>query len=418
MNDLNISMEAELSVETLERPKGAQRAKPAYEIWDADHHYYEPPEAFMRHLPQQYRSSFQYVTIDGRTKLSLDGRIAEYIPNPGFEVVARPGSHENFYRGRNPEGKSLREMGGKPIRSDAAFHNGAAHLAMMDDLGLHAALIFPTLAVTLEQQVGHKPDLIHALFHSLNQWVAEEYGFGNGRQFAVGAITMADAKKAVEELEFLIKAGCNAVQVRSAPAPGPFGGRSPGGAEFDPFWARCAEAKVLVCCHVGDSGYDRTYKEWTGSQPGEGAAFRKSAVRECFDIMGRPAADMISVLVCDGVFDRHPGARVAMIECGSAWAAPMMERLARTYHRVPQDFRRDPVQTVREHVSVMPFYEDSSRELGALLGMDKVLFGSDWPHPEGLGEPLDFFSDIADLTPAEQKMVMCDNLKNLLEGRW
>jgi predicted TIM-barrel fold metal-dependent hydrolase len=408
-----------VSVDTPERPGAVRQPQAAYEIWDCDHHYYEPPEALLRHLPQEYRGAFQYATIEGRTKLALEGRILDYIPNPGFEVVARPGSHEDYYRGRNPEGKSLREMGGKPMRSVSAFNNGAAHLAMMDELGLHGALIFPTLAVTLEERVGHRPDLIHALFHSLNQWVAEEYGFGNGRQFAVGAITLADAQRAVEELEFLIKAGCNAVQVRPAPAPGPFGGRSPGGAEFDRFWARCAEAKVLVCCHVGDSGYDRTYRDWTSPQNlGDGGAFRKSALRECFDIMGRPAADMISTLVCEGVFERHPGVRVAMVECGSAWLGPMLDRLARAYHRVPQDFHRDPVEVVREHVAVMPFYEDSSRELGDLLGMDKVLFGSDWPHPEGLGRPLDFFNDIDDLTAAEQKMVMCDNLKNLLEGRW
>ena len=63
-------------------------------------------------------------------------------------------------------------------------------------------------------------------------------------------------------------------------------------------------------------------------------------------------------------------------------------------------------------------YEDSCRHLGELLGMDKVIFGSDWPHPEGMGRPLDFFNDIADLSAAEQRMVMSDNLKDLLEGRW
>lgn len=73
---------------------------------------------------------------------------------------------------------------------------------------------------------------------------------------------------------------------------------------------------------------------------------------------------------------------------------------------------------MRDHVWIMPFYEDSAKELGELLGIDKVIFGSDWPHPEGLGDPLDYYADIQDLSPQEQKMVMCDNLKDLLEGRW
>src|SRR6516165_7936446 len=235
--------------------------------------------------------------------------------------MARPGRNETFYRGINPNGLSLREIGGAPVRSIAAFHNGAAHLAMMDDLGLHAALIFPTMAVILEERLSHNPQLLQALFHSLNQWVAEEYGFGNGRQFPVGAITLVDPDNAMSELEFLIAAGCNAVQIRSAPIRGPLGTRSPADPVYDSFWARCVEAKVLVCSHVGDSGYDRTYREWAGTLgqgQSEALPFNKGAMKECFDNMGRPASDFICTMACSGVFDRHPGLKVAIVESGSA----------------------------------------------------------------------------------------------------
>jgi predicted TIM-barrel fold metal-dependent hydrolase len=408
-----------MSAVVAERPTDSPRVKPDYEIWDCDHHYYEPSEAFLRHLPKAYKNDFQYVDVNGRTKLAIEGRISSYIPNPTFEVVSAPGAHVDYYRNHNPEGRTLREIGGKPMHIIPAMRDGAAHLRLMDEFGLHAALIFPTLAAVVEVRLGHRPDMINALYHSLNMWVAETYGFGNGRQFPVGAISLTDAEMAVEELEYLIRAGCRAVQIRPAPVPGPFGGRSPGRPEFDPFWARCAEAKVLITNHVGDSGYDVLFREWTGGQKaGEAVPFERSALKECFDSMGRPAADMISTLVCEGVFDRHPGLRLAVVESGSAWVEPMLFRLDRAYKRLPQDFRRHPVNAVREHIAIMPFYEDSARELGDLLGMDKVLFGSDWPHPEGLRHPLDFLNDIADLAPREQKMVMGGNLKTLLEGRW
>jgi predicted TIM-barrel fold metal-dependent hydrolase len=406
----------------MERPDARPATTPEYEIWDCDHHYYEPPEAFLRHLPEKFRKDYQYLTIEGRTKLAITGFIQEFIPNPGFEVVACPGSHEKFYRGNNPEGLSLREIGGEPMRSIEAMRSGKAHLQLMDEQGLHGALIFPTMAVILEERLGHtRPDLLIELFHSLNLWVADEYGFGNGRQFPVGAITLVEPDRAMDELEFLIAAGCNAIQIRSAPIRTPLGTRSPADPIYDRFWARCVEAKVLVCSHVGDAGYDRTYREWAGtlgSSSGEAQPFNKGAMKECFDNMGRPASDFISTMVCSGVFDRHPGLKVAIVECGSAWVGPMLERLERAYHKVPQDFQLDPIETVRTHFYVMPFYEDSSKHLGELIGLDKVLFGSDWPHPEGLGDPLAFFNDIQDLTPVEQRMVMGDNLKNLLEGRW
>lgn len=402
----------------LERSEAkAPRPKVDYPIYDGDHHYYETPEAFTRYLPKEFRRDFQYVTVNGRVKLAVDGVLSDYIPNPAFEVVAAPGSHEPFYRANNPESLSLRELGGKPVPSDPAFHSGPAHLKMMDQQGIYAALIFPTLASVIEVRLAHKPRLINALFASLNRWVADEYGFGNGRQYPVAAICLTDVEEAVKELDYVMKAGCRAVLIRPAPVPGPNGGRSPGSKEFDPFWARCAEAKLLVTNHVSDSGYDWIYKQWTGGS-GEYRPFEKNAFQEALDGMGRPAADSISAMVCHGVFDRHPNLRLAVLESGSAWVGPMLRRLKRAYHQLPKEFGSDPVQTVRDHVAVMPFYEDSCRELGALLGMDKVLFGSDWPHPEGLAEPLDFFNDVEELNADEQRMVMSDNLKTLLEGTY
>lgn len=393
------------------------RAKLDYPIYDADHHYYETPEAFLRHLPKQYHSKFQYVTLaNGRTKLAIDGVISDYIPNPTFNVVAGPGTHEPYFRADNPEGLTLREMSGEPMRSIPAFHNGEAHLKMMDELGIHAAVVFPTLASVVEVRLGHQTELTMALMHALNQWVADEYGFGNGRQFPVGAISLADPDGAVKELEFLLKAGCKQVLIRPAPVPTATGTRSPGDKVFDPFWARCAEAKVLINNHVSDSDYDRIYREWSGDTTGEARAFERGALKDIFDPIGRAAEDSISTLIVDGVFDRFPSLKLLVTESGSSWIAPLLSRMERTYRKLPWEFQRSPVETFREHVYVMPFYEDSVAELAEVMPVDNICFGSDWPHPEGLSRPEDFFQDIKDLSAGDQKKVMSTNLKNLLEA--
>jgi predicted TIM-barrel fold metal-dependent hydrolase len=410
-----------MSTQTLDRPRETTRFQPDYQIWDCDHHYYEPPEAFLRHLPKQFHDDFQYVTLaNGRTKLAIEGKISEFIPNPLFSVVVEPGGHEDWYRGNNPDGKTMRELAGTPIKIMPAMRDGPAHLKLMDEMGLHAAMIFPTLASVVEVRLGaHRPDMVTALFHSLNLWVSETYGFSNGRQFPVGAVSLVDVDAAVKELDFLIKAGVRAVQVRPAPVPGPFGGRCPGASEFDPFWARAAEAKVLITNHVGDSGYDTVFRDWTGTQAkGEARAFERGAFKETVNLMARAASDMLAALICYGVFDRHPDLRVAVVESGAEWMGPLMKRLDMAYHRIPKEFSRHPHETLRRHISVMPFYEDSAKELAEQIGIENVLFGSDWPHAEGLRHPLDYYHDIADLTPAEQKMVMSDNTKRLLEDRW
>jgi predicted TIM-barrel fold metal-dependent hydrolase len=400
--------------EVLERASQAA-PKVNYPIYDCDHHFYETPDAFLRHLPIRHQGFLQYVTLpNGRTKLAIDGVISDYIPNPTFGVVAAPGAHETYYRGNNPNGLSLREIGGAPMRSIPAFNSGPAHLEMMDELGVQAALIFPTLASVIEARLGHKIELTMALMHALNQWVADEYGFGNGRQFPVGAVSLADPEGAVKELDYLLAAGCRQVLIRPAPVPTATGTRSPGDRVFDPFWARCAEAKVLINNHVSDSGYDRTYREWSGNESGEFRAFERNALREVFDAMGRAAEDAVATFIIDGVFDRHRDLRLLVTESGSAWIAPLLKRMARAKRKLPAEFKRDPVDAFREHVFVMPFYEDSVAEIADHIGIDNICFGSDWPHPEGLKRPLDFFADLAALSATDQKKVMSDNLRKLL----
>ena len=88
-----------------------------YPVFDADNHFYETREALTKFLPDRYKNAIDYVDVRGRTKIVVRGRISEYIPNPTFDVVARPGAQEDYFRFGNPEGKSRREIFGEPMRA-------------------------------------------------------------------------------------------------------------------------------------------------------------------------------------------------------------------------------------------------------------------------------------------------------------
>src|SRR6267154_1673950 len=92
-----------------------------FPVFDADNHMYETKDAFTRYLPDPYKRAIDYVEVRGRTKIALRGTISEYIPNPTFDVVARPGAQEEYFRNGNPEGKSYREIIGDPIRALPGF---------------------------------------------------------------------------------------------------------------------------------------------------------------------------------------------------------------------------------------------------------------------------------------------------------
>ena len=94
-------------------------SSPAFPVYDADHHLYETEEALTKYLPDSMKREFYFVEKNGRKKLVIAGMVSDFIPNPTFEVVARPGAHEAYYRSANTEGKTLRELTGKPITPPA-----------------------------------------------------------------------------------------------------------------------------------------------------------------------------------------------------------------------------------------------------------------------------------------------------------
>src|SRR6188472_2451327 len=148
-----------------------------FPLFDADNHLYEPPEALTKYLPKEYKDIVQYVEINGRTKIAIKGQISNYIPNPTFSVVAKPGAWEEYFKFGNPDGKSKRELFGEPMRAIPAFFEPGPRLEKMNELGLDRSLMFPTLASLIEERLSDDPVAIHVIIHALNEWLDEVWGF-------------------------------------------------------------------------------------------------------------------------------------------------------------------------------------------------------------------------------------------------
>ena len=387
------------------------RALP-YPLFDADNHMYEPREALTRYLPEEYAGAIEYVEVRGRTKIAIRGQISETIPNPTFDVVARPGAMEEYYRHGNPEGKSRRELYGEVMRSIPAFREPAPRLELMDEMGLQRTLMFPTLASLIEERMRDDPQLTHAVVHALNQWMEETWSFDyKGRIFATPVIAMPIVEKAIEELNWAVERGPRAVLLRPAPAYGHDGPRSFALPEFDPFWKRVQELGVLVALHSSDSGYSRYTSEWEGRRR-EFLPFKPSAFRVVFE--WRPIEDALASLVCHGTLSRFPDLKIAVIENGSAWLRPLLRSLADTHKKLPHEFAEDPVEQFKRMVHISPFWEESLPDLIDLMGADRVLFGSDYPHPEGLADPASFIGDLEGISEADQAKIMGGNMSRLV----
>jgi len=385
-----------------------------YPTFDADNHLYETRDSFTRHLPDRYKNAIDYVELRGKTKIMIKGTVSEYIPNPTFEVVARPGAQEEYFRVGNPEGKSYREIVGEPMRAIPAFREPAPRLALMDELGVDRTLMFPTLASLLEERMRDDPELTHAAIHSLNEWLYEEWGFNyENRIFTVPIVTLPIVDKAIEELEWVLERGAKTVLIRPAPVPAYGGSRSFGFPEFDPFWQAVVDADILVSMHSSDSGYARYQSDWTG--PEEMLPFRLDTFR-AMSVGKRPIEDTMAAFVCHGVLARFPDLRVASIEAGGSWVRSFLEHLADTYKKMPQAFDGDPIEQFKRQIWISPFHEDDLAELIGLIGADHVLFGSDFPHPEGLAEPTSYVDHLPPgLAESDLEQIMGGNLARIMK---
>ncbi len=363
-----------------------------YMLFDADNHLYETRDSFTKFLPKKYAGAIDYVEVRGRTKIMLRGQVSEYIPNPTFEVVARPGAQEEYFRSGNPDGKSYRELIGEPMRALPAFSSPEPRITLMDELGIDKSLMFPTLASLLEERLRDDPELIHAAIHALNEWMYETWTFDyEDRIFTTPVITLPIVDKAIEELEWCLERGAKTVLIRPAPVPGFRGSRSFGLPEFDPFWERVVEADLLVSMHASDSGYARYTGDWTGPQ--EMLPFRPDAFR-MMSSGKRAIEDSMSALICHGALSRFPDLRIALIENGADWVVPYLHHLEDVYRKQPHSFEEDPVAVFKRNIWISPFHEDNIAELIEVLGADKLVFGSDYPHPEGLAEPRSYLDHL------------------------
>lgn len=382
-------------------------------ILDADQHMYETPDAITKHLPERFKHKIQFVKVGRHDRVAINNKITDYMPNPTFERVAGPGAHEPFYARNNPEGLSLNELSKRgAMDSIPAFREPDARLKVMDEHGVDQALVYPTLAHLVEHAAAGDPDLTVAVIHALNEWMLETWGYvRDNRMFMTPVITCALVDEARRELEYVLDKGAKVILIKPAPAYGRFGWRSPALPEFDPFWNDVQSANVPVVMH----GSQPPLQEYVDMFEPQSTSnfFAKSAFKHT--VLGhREIADMLTSLVCHGTFTRFPKLRVASIENGSSWIRPLLEELENTYEQMPQEFDEHPVEVIRRNCWVSPFWEGSVADVVEQLGWDKVMFGSDYPHPEGLEEPKKFYQYTEDMDEQRARDFMGDNARRFL----
>ena len=222
----------------------------------------------------------------------------------------------------------------------------------------------------------------------------------------------------------MIDRGARIVAVRPGPVFTPDGWKSPADPAFDPFWARVAEARLVVACHPGfDDGYrdveNAVARSWgyeSRRQQGSVSSlnFYEPVVGA---LMGhRLIHDFMVVITAHGLFERHPGSAHRQhrerrrLGCRRAEDPGAAERCGGS------DVHEDLVEQFHEHVWVTPFTDDDVPALLDIVPVERVLFGSDYPHAEGFAEPKQFLTLLEGISADDQRRIMRDNARELMRA--
>lgn len=382
-------------------------------IIDCDQHYYETADCLTRHMdPNVARHNFRWLeSSGGGRRLIVKDRMLRMIIDPTFDQVAMPGSQLQMFKEGKGNDYAAAGQNVEPIRE--SYRNRDARIAVLEEQGVDSAWLFPTLGVVIESLIADDVPLTVETFRSFNRWVSEEWGFAyRDRLFGAAYITLADRDAAITELEWLMRNGCRIINVRSSPLQVVGGGRSPADPHYDPFWARVQEAGIVVAAHGGDSGGFAQAARW-GEQRNPPThlltnfAYATHGFRDVFELIGS--------MVLHGLFERFPRLKVISVEQGSDWVPFLLQRLKHVRNRRDMyQLKGDPVEYFRNNVSISPFAEDDIVHLVQTIGADRVVFGSDFPHPEGTDEPIAFVDEIEALSTDDLRKIMGGNAAALL----
>ena len=396
-------------------------------VFDTDNHYWEPSDAFTRYRDPAFQDRGVTVgQLDGRSRYFVNGDLHPLLPGPGdVNPRPRPGALYDYFAGRSNREDVAHLLTCEDPAAHPEWFNRDARLKTMDEQGLEACWLFPSQGVCIEGPMQPDVEASMEVLRAFNRWIDDDWGFAyQNRIFAVPFFTLSDPYNAIAELEWALQRGARVAAIRPGPVFTKDGLKSPADPMYDPFWARVAEANLVMTVHAGfEDGYqdvdDALARAWGYSSRRSASSTKILGFYEPFIeavMHHRLIHDFFFALVTHKLFERHPALRVASIENGATWVPNLLRVLHIMHHRNPGWFAQDPTDQFKENVWVAPFVEDDVAELANYLPVERILFGSDWPHAEGMAHPKDFFDNVASFTLDQQELIMRGNARKLMSG--
>jgi predicted TIM-barrel fold metal-dependent hydrolase len=346
---------------------------------DVDQHLFESRTTWSEHIEPAHRSDAISITDDdaGWPWLSWRGSRLTPLEVPIPERSASIGEDR------------LRRVGGE--RAPASFEElvpdsyrlPGARLALLDEFGMDAAVLFPNYGLLWEQRLASDHGAQRANARAYNRFVADVCGDGDGRLFGVAHVLLHDPAWAVQEIKRVRAQGVRLAMI----APAPVDGRPLSDPAFDPVWAAFSDEGVAPVFHVSEfeSPLDLAWRE---GEPEDGEGLIDSIF-----LYLAPAVALAN-LILYGVLERFPDLRIGVVELTAGWVPSFLLHIdgASDFYaqRHGEPFRKlahRPSEYFLRQVRVAALPYEMPNRIVPKVGDATFMIGSDWPHAEGVADP-------------------------------
>jgi predicted TIM-barrel fold metal-dependent hydrolase len=364
-------------------------------VIDCDSHVMEPPDLWEKYLEPKFRDRAIRIAkdpADGFEVLMVDNQPLLKGVLAGLGGANQP-RQELFVPGR------LGYLDGCP----PASYLPADRIKLLDEWGVNAGVLFPTVGILWDVEDNA---LAAAYVRAYNNWINDFANSAQSRVIPIAHIALQDVDAALLELRRCLKLGFKGIFL----APENVGGRRFSHPDFDPIWRECEDAGIPACLHVIVRFNRPPGIMGQFYQPGEFRTVFGFALGGFAQVV--PAA---MTMVADGLFDRFPRLKVMCVEAGCGWAPYIMDRMDQKYELLGWTYptKLKPSEYFRRNIWVVA--EPEERTIGAvmdLLGEDRVLWGSDFPHVDSnLEAPRLIRNSIASLSAARQRKLLGENAR-------
>ncbi len=377
-------------------------------VIDADSHFTEPPDLFTRVAPAAFRERVPRVEqVDGVPHWVFDGHVLGQATMAC--VIGRDGN------------KASADLGLNQWQIDdihVGAHDPVARLAVLDECGIDAQVIFPSTIGLGGQDLGvvDDPALCKLVVELYNDQMAAIQAESGDRLLPMPIMPAWDVDTCIAEAKRVGALGARGVNMTSDPQD--LGAPDLANRAWDPFWATCTDLQLPVHFHIGASA---TSMGFYGQYPwGSHPMNTKLAIGGTLLFIGN--ARVVTNLILSGMFDRHPDLRMVSVESGVGWIPFILEALDyEMAENAPDELaqlKRMPSEYFRTNLYATFWFENNRNKLPELIdavGADRILFETDFPHPTCLyPNPLQTVeAKMAVLAPEVRKKIYGENARSL-----